>query len=194
MNGSYLFNNMGRISADVTDQSQRSVYNTRFANHTLSNYFSETMSDEHVKFATEEPTIMFSGTNLGFGLNGNVVDVDSELLIKNQQERSFERLQLLARPYLTVPYLGRGSCDPTLESQILQGEMISDKKSVSTIMNKSFSPYTLYPVDQNMQAHVDNPAYLIQEVALSGWVRGGNATRDMGDGYTASQSRPNVQY
>ena len=38
---------------------------------------------------------------------------------------------------MTVPYLGRGSCDPTIESQLLQGETVRGKKSVSTVMELS---------------------------------------------------------
>ena len=194
MSGSYLFNNMGHIGSDVTDQSQKNVYNTRFANYTLSNYFSETTSDQHIHFATQQPTIMFSGTNLGSGLNGSVIDVDSNLMMGSQQEHSIEKLQLLQRPFITVPYLGRGSCDATLESQLLQGEMVSDKKSVSTIMDKPFTAYSAYPLDANMQEHVSNPSYTIQESALNGWNRGGNPTRDTGDGYLAKNSRPNTQF
>jgi hypothetical protein len=186
---------MGHISTDVTDQSQKNLYNTRFTNYTLSNYFSETTSDQHVQFATQQPTLMFTGLSLGNGLNGAVVDNDSELLIKTKQERSLEKLQLLGRPFVTVPYLGRGSCDSTLESQLLQGELVSDKKSVSTIMDKSFSPYTMYPLDANMKEHVENPSFLIQEMALNGWSRGGNPTRDMStDEYLAKNSRPNAAF
>ena len=194
MSGSYLFNNMGHIGADATDQSQKNLYNTRFANYTLSNYFSETTSDQHVNFATQQPTIMFSGSHLGEGLNGSIIDVNSQLTIGTEQEHALHKLQLMQRPFLTVPYLGRGSCDATVESQLLQGEMVSDKKSVSTIMDQSFSSYTAYPMDANMQEHVSNPSYTIQESALNGWTRGGNATRDTGDGYLAKNTRPNTQF
>lgn len=194
MMSNYQFNNMGRIGTDTTDQSQKNVYNTRFANYTLSNYFSETTSDQHVDFATQQPTIMFSGTSLGSGLNGKVVDVDSNLMIGSRQERSLEKLQLLERPFRTVPYLGRGSCNPTLESQLIQGETVADKKSVSTIMDKSFAPYTAYPLDSNMEQHLANPSFQIEELALDGWKRGGNATRDMGEEYSAKMTRPNPQF
>ena len=38
---SYLFHNTSRIGSDMTDQTQKNVHNTRFANHTLSNYYSK---------------------------------------------------------------------------------------------------------------------------------------------------------
>jgi hypothetical protein len=58
-----------------------------------------------------------------------------------------------------------------------QGEIVSDKKSVSTIMDKSFMNYSLYPTDDKMQDHVKNAA--VEDSALNGWVRGGAATRDL---------------
>jgi len=65
----YTFNNMGNLSNDVTDQSQKNVYNTRFANYTLSNYFSQMTSDSHVNFAIQQPTLNFSGIARGDGLS-----------------------------------------------------------------------------------------------------------------------------
>lgn len=192
---SYLFNNAGRIGADVTDQSQRNVYNTRFANHTLADYFSDKTTDSHVKFATKQPVVMFSGTTHGSGLHGSVVDDESMLHLKAEQDHSVEKLQLFQRPFVTVPYLGRGSCDPTLESQLLHGEMVTDRKSTSTIMDKSFSQYALYPTDKKMEDRVNNAANYVEEAALEGWVRGGMSTREMStDEIMKKNNRPNASF
>jgi hypothetical protein len=192
---SYMFNNGDRLNNDVTDQSQKTLYNTRFANYTLSSYFSDKISDSHVNFAVVNPTMNYTGTAHGQGLGGSVIDADSLLLIKTEQERPFEKLQLVERPFLTVPYLGRGSTDPVLESQLLQGEIVSDKKSVSTIMDKSFAPYSLYPIDSKMEQHVKDSANTVEEAAMSGWVRGGMATRDMSaDPNMVKNNRPSASY
>ena len=189
---SYMFNNMDRIGNDVTDRSQKNVYNTKFSNYTLSNYFSDNLSTSHVRFALEQPAMEFKDVVHGHGLNGQAVDVDSALLINAGQERPIEKLQLMERPYKTVPYLGRGSCDPTLESQLQQGENVADKKSVSTIMEQSFSKYSLYPTDSKMEERVNNPAFTVQEAALDGWLRGGATTRDMSmDPKMRQNNRPN---
>jgi hypothetical protein len=187
---SYTFNNLGNLGADLPDQTQRNVYNTRFANYTLSNYFSNNISDNHVQFALPQPTLSFNGLAYGNGLNGSIVDTDSLLTIKNEQERPLEKVQLFERPFLTVPYLGRGSCDPTLESQLLQGELVSDKKSVSTIMEKSFAKYALYPTDDKMEERVKNPAYTVEESALEGWTRGGVSTREILTTGNVTNNRP----
>ena len=161
---SYMFNNMGRIGNDSTDQSQRNIYNTRFMDYTLSEYFSDKTTDTQVKFATQLPTMMVSGTNIP----GSVIDANSQLL-QQEQERPLERLHLETRPFLTIPYLGRGSVDPSIESQLQLGERASDKKSVSTIMETSFDKYIYSPTEPG----VNN----VEEIALDGWVRGGSNTR-----------------
>ena len=185
---SYMFNNMGHISFDNTDVSQKNLYNTRFSNYTLSNYFSENASDDHIKFAIQQPTMMFSGTSHGAGLNSTAVDIDSALLIKTEQERPLEKLSLMERPFLTIPYLGKGSCNPVLESQLQQGEMIHDKKSVSTIMDKSFENYSLHLLDENMKQHVQE--YDASQKALTGW---NIPTRLSDDEYLKKNARPNTK-
>jgi hypothetical protein len=183
INNSYLFNNMGHLSSDVSDQSQKNIHNTKFANYTLSNFFNDRASSQYVDFATSYPTIMASGTNWGVGLNPQYVDVDSALSMGGDNERPLEKLQLFPRPFLTVPYLGRGAGDPTLESQLQQGETVSDKKSVSTIAESLYGNYSYeYPLLDSKREKAANPANTIQELSLSGWERGGSATRDFGYG------------
>jgi hypothetical protein len=152
--------------------------NTKFNNYMLSSYFSDSRSDDHVRFATEQPAMMFTGINGGAsgGINSFTVDVDSTLNIKKENARSLEKLSLQQRPFLTVPYLGRGSCDTVLESQLKQGDFIANKKSVSTITEQSFN--SNYPLIDSIKTTITNPKYLVQESALDGWIRGGSATRE----------------
>jgi hypothetical protein len=175
----YTFNNTGRIGCDSVDNTMQNLSNTKYANYILSNFSENNLSYSYVNFATEQPDVMFSAIAHGNGLNGNVIDNDSKLLINPDNERPLEKLQLNQRPFSTVPYLGRGSCDSSIESQLLQGENVNDKKSVSTIMDKSFLSYTMYPVDSKMQEHVSNPKYTVEESALNGWVRGGSSSREI---------------
>jgi len=191
----YTFFKNGRIGADNVDNTQRNMENTRYSSYMLSNYFAEPSENGHVNFATEQPNVMFSGAMNGPGLIGNLVEVDTNLLYKSQQERSLEKLSLNQRPFLTVPYLGKGSCDPLLESQMLQGENSHDKKSVSTIMSQTFMDYTMFPVNSEMQTRVSDTRNTIEESALNGWVRGGVHTRELAqDGAFAKDARPNMRF
>ena len=175
----YTFNNTGRIGSDSTDQSQRNTTNTHYANYMLTDHFSTTLSDNHVKFAMQQPTMNFNGLANGNGIHNTAVDKESMLKIKTTEERPLEKLQLFSRPFITVPYLGRGSCDPTMESRLQQGEPVTEKKSVSTIMDKSFGAYSLYPTDSKMENQVKDASHTVEEAAMDGWVRGGQATREM---------------
>ena len=194
----YSFFNTDRIGADAVDDTQRNMENNRYSSYVLSNFhnFSDpTQSSQYVNFATQQPNVMFSGVSNGRGLGGSLVDVDSDLVIKTEQERSLEKLSLAQRPFLTIPYLGRGSCDPLLEAQILQGEISQDKKSVSTIMSKSFMDYTQYPLDSEMQKRASDASNKIEEAALAGWIRGGVQTRELAhDGEFGKQARPNLKF
>jgi len=191
----YSFYHMARIGSDAVDNTQRNIYNTRFSGYTLSNYFSDSVSDNHVQFATQHPTLMYTGLNGATSFNGGLVDVDSMLMLKSQQERSLEKLSLEPRPFLTVPYLGRGSCNTLLETQMLVGEPTHGLKSSSTIMDKSFMDYALYPTDSKMKEQVSNPKYTVEEAALDGWVRGGMTSRDMmNDPAFGQNARPNMRF
>lgn len=191
----YTFFNMARIGADAVDNTQRNMSNTRFSNYMLSNYFSEPTVNSHVDFATQQPTVMFSGYSNGKGVLGSLIDIDSQMTLKTQQERSLEKLSLNQREFLTVPYLGRGSCDPLLESQIQQGERANEKKSVSTIMTKSFMDHSLYILDDEMKNRVGDTRNTIQESAMDGWIRGGVLTREMTqDGAFSKDTRPHLNF
>ena len=37
----FMFNNMGRIGSDLTDNSQRNISNERYSGYILNNYFSK---------------------------------------------------------------------------------------------------------------------------------------------------------
>lgn len=183
---SYLFNSMGRIGIDITDQTAQNLYNTRFGNYMVSNYFSDSTTGQQVQFATQQPTIMLNAKS---GVAPGVVDQYSFILQNTETERPLEKLCLNERLFRTVPYLGRGSGDPTLESQLLQGECISDKKSVSTVSELSYMNHANFPMMDDLKSRIGNPAYSVEEAALDGWVRGGSSARDV---EFTKNARPNA--
>lgn len=173
---SYVFHSNERIRNDGTDKSQQTVMNSKFNNYMMSNYFSESRSDDHVNFATAQAGFMFSSGAIS-GATAATVDVDSKFSILKENARSLEKLSLQTRPFVAVPYLGRGSCDTMLESQLKQGDLVSNKKSVSTITEQSFMNNQMYPLLDSIKDTITNPKYLVQEAALDGWTRGGSTTR-----------------
>lgn len=188
----YQLNQSGRMGNDLTDKTQRNVQNSAYLNTVLTHFSSDKMSTSHVQFATQYPGIMVSGTNGGTGLGAMGVDTESSLLWKTNSQRPLEKLQLFPRSFLTVPYLGRGSCDTNLESQLIQGENVRGKKSVSTVMEQNFLPLDKYPLDSDKRTRANEAKYSVEELALDGWVRGGKATRDFEEKNFSKNSKPTV--
>ena len=89
------------------------------------------------------------------------------------------RISLNERPYLTVPYLGRGKCDPLLESQIQQGDFANNKKSINPSSEVSYIQYSQTPLLPTLKATISNPANLIESNAAEGWIRGGLPSREL---------------
>jgi hypothetical protein len=188
----YTFHQSGRLGNDTSDQSQKTMQNNTYLNAVLSNYHPETSSNQHIDFATNYPGIMANTSARGNGLGMFSIENESNLLWKSEGQRPLEKLQLYPRSFLTVPYLGRGSCDPTLESQLFQGENVRGKKSVSTVMEQNFMPLDKYPLDDDKRAFANNAKYSVEELALDGWVRGGKSTRDLEENYFSQKSKPSA--
>ena len=170
---SYTFNNMGSLRADLTDQTQQNIQNTKFGTYTVSNYFSNSASDSQIQFATQQPGLVVHNN----GVSSTMIDIESALFTQMENERPLEKLQLFQRPFLTVPYLGRGGGNPVLESQLQQGEMIRDLKSVGTISEQSYMDNNQYPMREDLRSKITNPANLVEELAMDGWIRGGASAR-----------------
>lgn len=176
----YYFNKLGRIGTDISDNTERNTQNSKFSNYALTTFFTNESVNEHKTFANNQH-ILFNGNIGGKGLNGQLIDYDSELMLKTTNERYLETLNLNQRTYLTIPYLGKGSVDPVIESKLLCGENSSERKSVSTVMDKNFHDYqTLHrPDNNNNNAHDMN--YAMDELPQNDWVRGGKASRRYSD-------------
>ena len=73
----------------------------------------------------------------------------------------------------------------------MQGEFVTDKKSSSTIMDKSFTEYSLPILTSDMENHVKDASENVEESAMEGWVRGGSNTRQYtNDDLKVHLSRP----
>jgi hypothetical protein len=64
-----------------------------------------------------------------------------------------------------------------LESQLKQGDIVTNKKSVSTVSEQSYMNNQMYPLIDSIKEKITNPKYLVQEAALDGWTRGGSNSR-----------------
>ena len=115
----------------------------------------------------------------GYGWSASHIDVDSVLRNHAVQTNSPHcplRARVQARPFATVPYMGRGKGEADLESKLQFGQFVRQGKECGTVSDtffeNQFTPMIPY-VAQNVQ----NPVHLIPEVASAGWVRAGIPSR-----------------
>ncbi len=173
----YTFNQTTRIGDDQCDLSQRNVQNSEAATYMLNNFRPACPMSNAVEFATSQPDVNFTGS-FQVGIGGCNIDQNSELSL-TRLSRPKCKISLQERPFVTVPYLGRGKSNPTLESQLQQGDLGSNRKSVNPSSEVCYSNYTQTPMIPSLQATVSNPANLVEGVAAEGWIRGGLPSREL---------------
>ena len=175
----YTFDNIARIGNDSCCVDQKTIQNVESCNYNLQNYFANDCSMKNpIALATTQPGINYKG-GFNAGAGGCNIDDSSQLLIGTIQTHPRCRIDLFQRPFATVPYLGRGSVDPIMESQIQQGETITNKRSVTLLGEKSYLKYHSTPLLSDVKDRMTNPAYCVEGVASEGWIRGGIPSREL---------------
>jgi hypothetical protein len=134
-------------------------------------------SQQAMSTAYQQPVI--PPASAGYGWSATAIDVDSVLRNHSVQSNSPHcpiRGRVQARPFATVPYMGRGKGDATLESKLQQAAMIRQGKDCGTVSD-TFYENQFTPLIPYVAANVQNPVHLIPEVASKGWVRSGIPSR-----------------
>ncbi len=175
----YTFNNLSRIGLDSCSQDQNTIQDIASCNYMTQNYFASESSMNKVKdLATSQPGIMYNG-GYQIASGGYNINDSSKLQIGTIQTNPKCRIDLFHRPFSTVPYLGRGSVNPVMESQIQQGEQLVNKRSINNLSEKSYIKYHQTPLLPAVQQRINNPANQIENIASDGWVRGGVPSREL---------------
>jgi len=175
----YTFDNMSRIGLDSCCIDQDTIQNFTSCNYMLQNYFSKDCSmKKPISLATTQPGIFYNGGH-NSGAGGCNIDDSSNLQIGSIQTHPKCHIDLFQRPFATVPYLGRGAVNPVMESQIQQGEMGTNKRTVTGLGENSFINYHTTPLLPSVKNRINNPAYSVEGVASQGWIRGGVPSREL---------------
>ena len=181
-----LFFGQSRIGTDLCGVTQEDMQNDMFNKYMTHNYYSENCGMRNtVEFATNYKSMNFSAAG-GMGnqcdIGGCNIDTNSRLW--SVPTHSKARISLFQRPFLTVPYLGRGPGDPMTEAHLQQPNSIANRKSVNPLSEASFIPLSQYPLLPEIKHSVTNPAHLVEGVADPAWVRGGIPSREITKEYT----------
>ena len=175
----YTFDNMSRIGLDSCCVDQDTIQDVASCNYMTQNFFASDCSMKNpIDLATSQPGIMYNG-GYNSGAGGCNINESSKLQIGTIQTHPRCRIDLFQRPFVTVPYLGRGSVNPVMEAQIQQGEQNINKRSVNNLSEKSFIKYHQTPLLPAVKARMDNSANKIENDASEGWIRGGVPSREL---------------
>jgi hypothetical protein len=174
---SYTFQSTNRIGLDDCNKSQTDIQNIASCNYLTQNYFASDCSMKNpISLATTQPGIMYNG-GYNTGAGGCNIDTSSMLQIGTIQTNPRCRIDLFQRPFATVPFLGRGSVNPVMESQIQQGEQLVNKRSVNNLSEKSYIKYHQTPLLPAVKQRMDTSK--IENDASDGWIRGGVPSREL---------------
>ena len=177
MNSFQTFNGLSRSWNDDEYLDQKTIQNSNGSTYLLQNYFAEdTTMKKPIQFALMQPNMFYKGGN-GLGQNGYNIDENSKLTIGSLQTHPRCRIDLIQRPFVTVPFLGRGTVDPVMESQIIQGESYTNKKSYNQLSELSYLPLSNTPLIPSIKETITNPVYLVED--NSGGIRGGLPSREL---------------
>ena len=133
---------------------------------------------EVIETAVENPEIQFRD---GYGISECFIDDDSKLRVGKTRRAPKCPNQLFTRPYKTVPYMGRGSGNNFIESQLRPGEATLEKKQCNTLSGiniKNIDPNYM-PMIDHLKYNIQNPEHIIHHDALEGWIRGGAPSRQI---------------
>lgn len=121
MSHQYLLS--GRIGQDQTTETLHSMLNKSYSDYHLENYLVPTENNSFLNHVNLQKK-----GSLQVGHLGSNVDSYSEL-IKSSNTTNNVKINLQQRSYLSVPYLGKGNNDISIENHLLHGETFREKKS-----------------------------------------------------------------
>ena len=167
----FMFDKLSRMGDDPSVNSQRNIMNNSYSSHQLFNPYSENSVNEAMNLATNQPNMFIKGTNAVSPFGGNISE--STTLGRSIITNPNIKISLQERPYKTIPYLGKGNIDVTVENQLKWGDTLREQKSIVRIGESSYLDLDNYPLHGYVKQSVSNRA-----VVDGQWSNGIN-TRDM---------------
>lgn len=137
-----------------------------------------TCEAKHTKdLSLQQPTTQYRD---GYGWTSNDgCNVDKDSNLRNARNLTNPRLiqQLHERPYLTVPYMGRGEGDVCEESHLRHGEGTMHNRPCNNLAGIYIDRYT--PQIPCIRESVQNPKHIVPEDTDVNWIRGGQPSRQI---------------
>lgn len=175
------FHNLTGLENDNCYKTQRHIQSTKKNEYLLTNFYGDQSSDcgmsKPLHVATSQPGINFK-MHVAAGRYGCSEDHYKALRIDTLNVTPRTKLMLNKRPYLTVPYMGRGVFNADVHSKIRVGDAInrnvaSSQRDLTTASKHSLDDYPFLPLVRDTVSNPEN--YIVES---EGWVRGGIPSRD----------------
>lgn len=171
------FYRQARIGTDSCYVSSDSRQSALPGNYMLQNYYAcDCGTGAAESIALSQPQTQYRDGYGYVGQGGCKVNNDSSLRNGRQLTHDKAPQQLFERPYLTVPYMGRGVGDPCTENNLQEGEDTSQKRQCNNLAGVVI-PHQFTPLVPCLQRNIQDPIHIVPEVNREDWIRGGYPSR-----------------
>lgn len=149
------FDNGSKLSMDSCALEARENENQSVFDYNIFSMYNDCDNlKKATKLTTEYPNLRF---HTGHGVDCGIIDSDSKMKL-NVELRSPGNQQLCARQFTAVPYLGRGTLVPNLESRLIHGIDTSLTKDCHNLAEYEL-PYHA-PLTNCMSAYINKANYV----------------------------------
>lgn len=141
------FYGLTSLEHDKGTFSERQLQSQAFSNYTTE-YYNSTTPEQAKSFATEQPYVNYTMGKNTVGLHGSSVD-DFSNLMKSETTNIKGKICLSTRPYLSIPFLGRGQHVGTIfdhEETLRFGDQNSNRKTAIGLSEVSTNPEETFPM------------------------------------------------
>lgn len=177
-NKNFNIQNLTRIKEDKCYLTQNDKMISKPGMYSLTNFKDcECRAPNTKSLSLQNPSTFYRD---GYGWTSNKgCNIDDDSTFRNS--RNLTNLRnintLYQRPYLTVPYMGRGSGNVCTESNL--------RSSEDTFQNRPCNNLAGITINRNIpqldciKDNIQNPIHLIPEVNDCNWIRGGQPSRQI---------------
>jgi len=154
------------LKYDNDTQTADEIQSLSQADHIFQDY-NNTYSNNYMNVATNIPYVNFDN---GVGINPK--EIDDELRVGKLGVHKGDTNQLFTRPFLTIPYMGKGKHFVDSESDLMNQETTLQKKQCNSLAGV-FLKNQFTPLVPNLKDNIQNSNNIIPEDSRRDWVRGG---------------------
>lgn len=163
-----------RLNEDKCSLKVRNKTSEKPGEYFLSNHYQCDCKDTVMKNSLEYPTLLSKD---GYGYSACNIDIDSSLRNAKNLTNLKTINQLNQRPYLTVPFMGRGTGNIKQETMLNPGENTYQSKPCNNLSGVYIDRFI--PLVGCLENNVQNVNHIIPENSDKTWKRGGQDSRQI---------------